>query len=334
MKKRILFTALSLLLAAALLTSPLTAFADPKATVPAFVLGDTDGDLEVTSADARYALRVAVELEQPDRYSREAAASDVDYDGSVTSADARRILRVAVDLETFSEGIKESCPLFTVTVPAFWKGQYTVKTSQTSISFYHKKGQEAGMGGFLFSIKALPTEEALSGMDFGVYAFTLDGTSPTLHVVVGWPGDDQAGPANRDSYSKMSACAESIVGSMEPANWYVMPYMEDYTSLAGRYSGSDGIDMYYSMYVTHLEHNSLEARIAYDAPSGEYSTELNVIFTMIGDEGIVIWSGPDYVYQTGAVRLEDGKITVDLKSPYSDWTDTDNPIVFYPWPEE
>ena len=65
----------------------------------AVLLGDLDADGDITSADARVALRLAVELVPMDE--NYLAVGDADGDGSVTSADARKILRAAVDLEDF-----------------------------------------------------------------------------------------------------------------------------------------------------------------------------------------------------------------------------------------
>ena len=71
----------------------------PKLTPPAVKLGDVDEDGEITAADARLALRKAVDLETYAPGSREFLACDVDKDGEVTAADARKILRAAVELE-------------------------------------------------------------------------------------------------------------------------------------------------------------------------------------------------------------------------------------------
>lgn len=59
-----------------------------------YVGGDLDYDGKVTAADARKALRIAVELEPADESLRKRA--DVDCDGKITAADARHILRAAV----------------------------------------------------------------------------------------------------------------------------------------------------------------------------------------------------------------------------------------------
>ena len=63
------------------------------------MLGDVDGNGEINSADARLALRCAVDLEDYPQGSREFYACDVNKDGEITSADARKILRAAVELE-------------------------------------------------------------------------------------------------------------------------------------------------------------------------------------------------------------------------------------------
>ena len=63
------------------------------------MLGDVDNDTKITSADARLALRRAVNLETYAPGSREYIACDVDRDDKVTANDARSILRAAVNLE-------------------------------------------------------------------------------------------------------------------------------------------------------------------------------------------------------------------------------------------
>ena len=60
--------------------------------------GDINDDGAVTAADARLALRAAVDLETFAPGSYEFIAADVDKDGAITSADARLILRMAVDM--------------------------------------------------------------------------------------------------------------------------------------------------------------------------------------------------------------------------------------------
>ena len=60
--------------------------------------GDVNQDGNVSSDDARLALRASVRLERLDAISL--LLADIDGDGSVSSSDARRILRASVKLET------------------------------------------------------------------------------------------------------------------------------------------------------------------------------------------------------------------------------------------
>jgi hypothetical protein len=62
-----------------------------------FVLGDVDGDGQVTASDARLVLRAAVGLEILTEDQLKAA--DFDKNGKITAADARLVLRKAVGLE-------------------------------------------------------------------------------------------------------------------------------------------------------------------------------------------------------------------------------------------
>ncbi|MCH5198775.1 MAG: hypothetical protein J1E34_07710, partial [Oscillospiraceae bacterium] len=70
-------------------------------TAFAYIAGDTDNDFEVTAADARFTLRLAVGLEECNKDSDQFKAADADGDGTVTASDARAILRVSVGLESF-----------------------------------------------------------------------------------------------------------------------------------------------------------------------------------------------------------------------------------------
>ena len=63
--------------------------------------GDVDLNGNVTSADARLALRYAVDLDKLTGNSL--ITADVDENGVVNTSDARRILRAAVNLEPFED---------------------------------------------------------------------------------------------------------------------------------------------------------------------------------------------------------------------------------------
>ncbi len=63
------------------------------------VLGDVDGDAQITSSDARLTLRASVGLEVYSESSPYYAAANVEKGDSVSSSDARAILRASVGLE-------------------------------------------------------------------------------------------------------------------------------------------------------------------------------------------------------------------------------------------
>ena len=68
-----------------------------------FVLGDVDGDKNITASDARLALRKSAKLENFEVYSAEFKAADVNFDGIITASDARSILRASAKLETLEK---------------------------------------------------------------------------------------------------------------------------------------------------------------------------------------------------------------------------------------
>ena len=68
---------------------------------PAYTLGDVDENGKIEAADARLALRAAVNLEL--LTEAQLSAADSDKNGKIEAADARLILRAAVGLETLQE---------------------------------------------------------------------------------------------------------------------------------------------------------------------------------------------------------------------------------------
>lgn len=65
-------------------------------SAPAYTLGDVDNNGQITTADARTALRAAVSLVTLE--GNAVLAADYNCDGKITTADARSILRIAVGL--------------------------------------------------------------------------------------------------------------------------------------------------------------------------------------------------------------------------------------------
>ena len=71
----------------------------PEPETPDVMIGDVDGDGELSSGDARLALRASVKLESYEEGSAAYIAADVDRNGVIESSDARMILRASVKLE-------------------------------------------------------------------------------------------------------------------------------------------------------------------------------------------------------------------------------------------
>lgn len=68
--------------------------------VKAGILGDVDGSGDVTVTDARYVLRTAVKLENPEVSDAQMISmGDMDKDGDISVSDARYVLRTAVKLD-------------------------------------------------------------------------------------------------------------------------------------------------------------------------------------------------------------------------------------------
>ena len=65
----------------------------------AFVLGDVNGDNQITAEDARLALRLSAGLETLEKLNVTVAVVDYNKDNQITAEDARRILRKSAGLE-------------------------------------------------------------------------------------------------------------------------------------------------------------------------------------------------------------------------------------------
>ncbi len=67
------------------------------ASIDISMIGDVDGNSNITAADARLALRISAKLLIPTEAQKTAA--DIDKSGNVNAADARKILRIAAQLD-------------------------------------------------------------------------------------------------------------------------------------------------------------------------------------------------------------------------------------------
>ena len=74
----------------------------------AVTLGDVDGDGNLSSADARLALRASVKLENYQSGSQQFTTADADGNGKLEAADARTILRASVKLDRLPEDPAEA----------------------------------------------------------------------------------------------------------------------------------------------------------------------------------------------------------------------------------
>ena len=331
MKKRLLKTSAALIALTFVcgLLPPAVVKAEPKAAWPEFLLGDVDMDGDILSADARLALRASVSLEVYDKYSYAAAAADVDSDGSLTAADARSILRTAVGLEKLPQGIKESCDLFTVTVPAYWAGKYETEKEYNAIRFFYKPAKDVGHNGFLFSISANTDEEAKMYYLEAAVACLLEGAEPARCVMINTPSDYQAEPEQADEYYRMSKNIASIAGTLEPASWHAYPAAPDYSGLVGNFYGTQRADAPYDLCITSTSRNTLDGVLYYKTPASDDYDEFDVRFFLYGNEGLVMWEKNGVSY-FGDVRIDGDLLEVKLNGPEGDWMGYDVPITFFP----
>ena len=64
-----------------------------------YLVGDANGDGQITAADARILLRLSAKLEKIESYNVPFAVLDVNGDGQITASDARKVLRLSAKLD-------------------------------------------------------------------------------------------------------------------------------------------------------------------------------------------------------------------------------------------
>lgn len=111
---------------------------------PAGAIGDVDGDGNITSADARLALRASVRLEKIEKGTARFFAADVDYDRALTAADARLILRASVGLEDLTDRLPES--------EALTEQELEERINAAVIEFYVQYEEGSGATGNGFAV--------------------------------------------------------------------------------------------------------------------------------------------------------------------------------------
>ena len=67
------------------------------------LIGDVDGNNEITASDARFTLRASVGLEEIKKDTLTEISADANRDTYITAADARLILRCSVGLESLEK---------------------------------------------------------------------------------------------------------------------------------------------------------------------------------------------------------------------------------------
>ena len=149
------------------------------------VAGDVDHSGDITAADARLALRIAVGLE-PDftADTAEYRIADVDGDGAVKAADARQILRWAVNLD--APGVLEKEP-----DPAERQTLSEALRSHTVVLRNHRNGGYSDMCGTVISEdgKVLLPEAAFYGAE-KLEIFGPDGEPYQIVSVLGYSAGD------------------------------------------------------------------------------------------------------------------------------------------------
>lgn len=192
---------------------------------------------------------VSGESAESEVLNEEAAVLDASVSSEETQDDAE-------DLEDYDEYVEEdieyvedtvlSTDLITLTMPDEYKGKYLAYVNGEDISIYDKESNEAGYGGYAFSVHVdLNNDMLQSGMYKKIGELEADGT--TYNVCLGYPSDVQwdytVGTEMPENYASLYNNAETILENVTANNDGVFTYG----------AGTKGEDLYEDVVAKYVE---------------------------------------------------------------------------------
>ena len=211
-----------------------------------------------------------------------------------------------------SGAVKESCDLFTVTLPDYWKDKYICYREENSLSFHHKASEESpNLGSYtslLFSLSAYEApetpEDAMSG-DSSYVLCLLHSGGVTYELSLFEPGDASCPPECREEYLSLRAALlgnpryrmdRNVTQVQEGARVETL----DYSYLIGEYEGHNSYGDKYTMQIIGANLGRIYGQIGWysadDPFPGEFADMEARMFGTTQDQGNIMWNAPNYNY--------------------------------------
>ena len=208
--------------------------------------------------------------------------------------------------------VKESCDLFTVTLPDYWKDKYICYREADSLSFHHKASEESPDFGsytsLLFSLSAYEApetpEDAMSG-DSSYVLCLLHSGGVTYELSLSEPGGTPCPPECREEYLSLRAALlgnpryhmdKNVTQVKEGARVETL----DYSYLIGEYEGHNSYGDKYTLRITGANLGRIHGQIGWysaDNPfPGEFADMEARMFGTAQDQGNIMWDAPNYYY--------------------------------------
>ena len=121
------------------------------------------------------------------------------------------------------DGRRIITPYYSITVPACWRGYYTIETVANETGMWLKlfyRDENGGYCGHLFSILLTDKEDYTMIADYELTGNLEDMNGSKYHVVAVYPTDVQFSRENRNDYRALSNDADIILDTIQPADGY------------------------------------------------------------------------------------------------------------------
>ncbi len=131
---------------------------------------------------------------------------------------------------TYVEDMVLSTDLYSITMPEEFKGKFLAYINGNEISFYDKASNEAGFGGYAFSVVADVDKNYIAGGMYTKVGEILTPEGQTVDVLKGYPSDVQwdyvtyPDMESAEDYNKLYLATDSIIESIQANDGYYYMY--------------------------------------------------------------------------------------------------------------
>ena len=242
--------------------------------------------------------------------------------------------------------VTESCGMFSVTLPDYWKDKYICERDNGSLTFLQKSAEEspdrASYGSLVFTLSAAEEpydlRETLFG-DSSVEVCRLYSEGVTYDITLYEPGEAICPPECRQEYLSLRAALlgsplyriEDYIQGAAPGSQIEL---FDYSAMIGEYKGLDRDENYLQLVVDSASRNVLKAEINWQLSIEPYRSDfVQAEIRMFGNHGTIRWTAPNgnyseeegfsATYGDGYLRVEGGElIWMELNDEGDIWTNT------------